>query len=58
MMYKGFEDMKARLGLQANLTWRIGSASRGNKLGVRRTSIKAAGLWMADVVDTYCQKEA
>ena len=61
MMYRGFEDIKVRLGLHANLTWhswRIGSASRGNRLGVRRTSIKAAGLWKSDAVDTYCQEEA
>ena len=61
IMYKELDEMKVRVGLQGNLTWhskRIGSASRGNKLGMRRTSIKAAGLWKSDAVDTYCQEEA
>ena len=60
-MYKELEVMKVKVGLQGNLTWhswRIGSASRGNQLGVRRTSIKAAGLWKSSCVDVYCQEEA
>ena len=60
-MYKELEVMKVKVGLQGNLTWhswRIGSASRGNQLGVRRTSIKAAGLWKSQAVDVYCQEEA
>ena len=61
IMYKELDEMKVRVGLQANLTWhswRIVSASRGNQLGVRRTSIKAAGWWKSYVVDIYCQEEA
>ena len=60
-IYKELEDMKSRVGLQGNLTWhswRVGSATRGNQLGVRRTSIKAAGLWKSQAVDGYCQEKA
>ena len=58
---KELEEMKVKVGLPGNLTWhswRIGSASRGNQLGVRRTSIKAAGLWKSQPVDICCQEEA
>ena len=61
IIYKELEVMKVKVGLQSNLTWhswRIGRASRGNQLGVRRTSIKAAGLWKSSCVDVYCQEEA
>ena len=61
VMYKELEVMKGKVGLQGNLTWhswRIGSATRGNQLGVRRTSIKAAGLWKSQAVDGYCREEA
>ena len=60
-MYRELEDMKSRVGLLGNLTWhswRVGSATRGNQLGVRRTSIKAAGLWKSQAVDGYCREEA
>ena len=59
MMYRGLEDLKGRLGLEANLiwhSWRIGAATKGNRLGVRRTTVKAAGLWKSSAVDIYCQE--
>ena len=59
VMYSTLQDMKVRLGLSKSLTWhssRIGAATRGTSLGVRRNIIKRAGLWKSDAVDTYCRE--
>ena len=53
IMYKELDEMKVRVGLQGNLTWhsrRIGSVSRGNRLGVRKTSCKAVGLVLSQAL--------
>ena len=53
IMYKELDEMKVRVRLQGNLTWharRIGRASRGNQLGVRKTSFKAAGLVLSQAL--------
>ena len=58
-MYQSLESSKERLGLDASLkwhSWRIGAATRGNMLGVRRTVVKAAGLWRSSAVDIYCRE--
>ena len=60
VMYHSLEAMKKELNLDAGLTWhsfRIGSATRGTKLGVRRSVIKGAGLWRSSCVDVYCREE-
>ena len=60
ILYQSLEDMKTRLGLDETLKWhsfRIGAATRGNGLGVRRTVVKAAGMWRSSVVDQYCREE-
>ena len=57
MMYQALEDLKQRLSLDVSLTWhsfRKGSATKGNRLGVRRTVLQGAGKWKSSVVDTYC----
>ena len=59
VMYHALEGAKERLGLEKSLTWhsfRIGSATRGTKLGVRRSVIKVAGKWKSACVDTYCRE--
>ena len=58
-MYTSLESMKERLGLEKSLTWhswRIGAATRGTALGVRRNIIKKAGLWRSEAVDVYCRE--
>ena len=43
-----------------SLTWhsfRIGSATRGTSLGVRRSVVKGAGKWKSSCVDVYCREE-
>ena len=60
VMYQALEGAKERLGLDKNLTWhsfRIGSATRGTVLGVRRSVVKGAGKWRSDCVDLYCREE-
>ena len=60
VMYHSLEAMKKELNLGAGLTWhsfRIGSATRGTKLGVRRSVIKGAGMWRSSCVDVYCREE-
>ena len=57
IMYQALEDLKQRLCLDGSLTWhsfRKGSATKGNKLGVRRTVLQGAGKWKSGVVDSYC----
>ena len=48
--YQSLEHMKTRLGLGETLKWhgfRIGAATRGNGLRVRRTVLKAlANSWV------------
>jgi hypothetical protein len=59
VMYASLVAMKTRLGMDKSLTWhsfRIGAATRGTLLGVRRNVIKRAGLWRSDAVDTYCRE--
>ena len=59
-MYHSLESMKKELELDRGLTWlsfRIGSATRGTKLGVRRSIIKVAGMWKSECVDVYCREE-
>jgi hypothetical protein len=59
LMYRALEDLKQRVGLEASLTWhsfRKGSATKANKLGVRRTVLKGAGKWKSDAVDGYCEE--
>ena len=59
VMYSTMQDMKVSLGLCKSLTWhsfRIGAATRGTSLGVRRNIIKRAGLWRSDAVDAYCRE--
>ena len=59
-MYNSLEALKKGLGLDPGLTWhsfRIGSATRGTKLGVRRSVVKGAGLWKSSCVDLYCREE-
>ena len=36
--------------------WRIGATTIANGLGVRRTVVKAAGLWRSSAVDIYCRE--
>ena len=51
-LYESLESLKERLGLDASLkwhSWRIGAATIANGLGVRRTVVKAAGLWIVEV---------
>jgi integrase len=58
--YHGLEDLKERLGLDSSLKWhsfRIGSATKGNMLGVRRSVVKGAGNWKSSAVDGYCREE-
>ena len=58
--YRGLEDLKERLGLDSSLKWhsfRIGSATKGNILGVRRSVMKKAGNWKSAAVDGYCREE-
>ena len=46
--YHGWEDFKERLGLNSSLKWHsfcIGSATKGNILGVRRSVVKGAENW-------------
>lgn len=60
VMYQALEGSKERLGLDPNLTWhsfRIGSATRGTMLGVRRSVVKGAGKWRSNCVDLYCREE-
>ena len=60
VMYAALEDMKQRLVLDGSLTWhsfRKGSATKGNRLGVRRTVLKGAGKWKSDIIDTYCVEQ-
>ena len=60
LMYHALEDLKQRLGLDTSLTChssRKGSATKGNKLGVRRTVLKGAGKWRSDAVDGYCEEK-
>ena len=60
VMYHSLESMKKELELDPGLTWnsfRIGSATRGTKLGVRRSVIKGAGMWKSQCVDVYCREE-
>ena len=55
MAYRGLEDLKERLGLDSSLKWhsfRIGSATKGNILGVRRSVMKKEG-WFGDML-TLC----
>ena len=57
IMYQALEDLKQRLCLDVSLTWhsfRKGSATKGNRLGVRRTVLQGAGKWKSSVVDSYC----
>ena len=59
-MYNSLEALKKTLGLDPGLTWhsfRIGSATRGTKLGVRRSVLKGAGLWKSSCVDLYCRED-
>ena len=59
VMYKELEIAKTTLELDENLTWhsfRIGAATRGNALGIRRTVMKKAGNWKSDAVDIYCKE--
>ena len=59
-MYQALEETKMRLGMDSTLiwySWRIGAATRGNALGVRRTVVKGAGLWKSGAVDGYCHEE-
>ena len=59
-MYQSLESLKERLGLDVSLKWhscRIDAAKRGNSLGVRRTVVKAAGLWRSSAVDIYCRRQ-
>ena len=58
-LYQSLESSKERLGLDVSLKWhscRIDAAKRGNSLGVRRTVVKAAGLWRSSAVDIYCRE--
>ena len=58
-LYESLESLKERLGLDASLkwhSWRIGAATIANGLGVRRTVVKAAGLWRSSAVDIYCRE--
>ena len=51
--YHGLEDLKERFGLESSLKWhsfRIGSATKGNILGMRRSVVKGT-------VDGYCREE-
>ena len=60
IMYQALEGAKGRLGLEGSLTWhsfRIGSATRGTSLGVRRSVVKGAGKWKSSCVDVYCREE-
>ena len=60
VMYHSLEALKKDLDLDPGLTWhsfRIGSATRGTKLGVRRSVIKGAGLCKSSCVDLYCREE-
>ena len=60
VMYHSLESMKKELELDTGLMWhsfRIGSATRGTKLGVRRSVIKGAGMWKSGCVDVYCREE-
>ena len=44
--YHGLEDLKERLGLDSSLKWHsfsIGSSTKGNILGVRRSVVKGTG---------------
>ena len=59
VMYSSLEEMKTRLGMSGNITWhsfRVGAATRGTSLGVRRNIVKKAGLWRSSAVDTYCRE--
>ena len=59
-MYQALEGVKVSLCLDKNLTWhsfRIGSATRGNILGVRRSVVKGAGKWKCGCVDLHCREE-
>ena len=59
VMYSSLEEMKTRLGMNGNITWhsfRVGAATRGTSLGVRRNIIKKAGLWRSSAVDVYCRE--
>ena len=55
VMYHSLESMKKELELDSGLTWH--SATRGTKLGVRRSVIKGAGMWKSQCVDVYCREE-
>ena len=60
MMYQALEAAKERLGLEESLTWhsfRIGSATKGTVLGVRRSVVKGAGKWKSNCVDLYCRED-
>ena len=60
MLWRITEDLKERLGLDSRLKWhsfRIGSATKGNILGVRRSVVKGAGNWKSSAVDGYCREE-
>ena len=55
-MYTSLEFRKERLGLEKSLTWhswRIGAATRGTVVGVRRNII---GLWRSEAVDVCCRE--
>ena len=59
IMYVSLESVKTRLGMDGNITWhsfRVGAATRGTCLGVRRNVIKKAGLWRSSAVDIYCRE--
>ena len=60
VMYQALEGAKEKLGLDTNLilhSFRIGSATRGTVLGVRRSVGKGAGKWHSGCVDLYCREE-
>ena len=59
IMYSSLQSVKTRLGMDENITWhsyRVGAATRGTSLGVRRNVIKRAGLWRSSAVDMYCRE--
>lgn len=58
--HKGLELLKKELGLDPRITLhspRVGSATEGARLGVRRSVLKEAGQWRSDAVDGYIQEE-
>jgi hypothetical protein len=57
---QALEGAKKKLGLEDSLTWhsfRMGSATHGTSLGVRRSVVKGAGKWKSSCVDVYCREE-